>query len=846
MNNATTIYQRFYMSRFCAGFRVLLLVASFVAALPLALAAQSSQKSRITGLVLDNENGESIAGATISVQLNEKTLNGCVSDLDGSFVVAVEHSGAATLTVRTIGYEAYSKEVDLQPNKQIEVVVRLTGKAFQAEPVVVIGKSYTAQRKLPGTATQVDPKTIKLVNPIGTQEMLEYVPGVNGFADDGMGNSRLNIGVRGLNPRRSSRVLVLEDGIPIQPAPYVYANMYYNPPTERIERIEILKGSAAIEYGPQTMGGVINYITTRPRSSFGAHFDVTGGTNGFLSTFAEIGGIGTDVMRTDMQLLFKRGDGFRENNSFNQYNGTLKFTIIPDSKKTLYIKANANYELSNATYTGLTEYSFLNDPDFNPKEDDEFTVWRTGLDLIYTESLSQKLTAMTKAYINVFDRRWWRENDIFVNAAAYQANPNEIVPVPWYDPGDLIRIGNGQDNFGILRRFNTMGVEQTYSLSHSLLGHPLESKIGGRLHWERFKDDKVTGNAPDAREGIYYRENLEDSTITILGSSDHYETTALALYAHEGLTAGNLTLSLGTRFEVFEQEQIDRLNGAIYSDRTSVVFLPGFGINYQFGAFNAFGGIHRGYTPPSSGALKVLDFGNNSSSGGLDLESEKSWNVELGLRGALPWIGFELAGFNISVEDMVAAGRGTVFKNLGRVDSRGVEAGGKLKSSIWSDFLPDLNFSYTWLNTEVVEGRIPSAILAGDADVDIAGNELPYAPHHTVTAGLAREFDFGLTLRADAHFVGESFTDFENITTKTSRGDTGPIPSYTTFSASAAWKASPHWTFSITGKNLTDEVYIGSRLHSNPRQPEASLSSGIIPGGRRQVNVSVGYTIGTR
>ena len=34
--------------------------------------------------------------------------------------------------------------------------------------------------------------------------------------------------------------------------------MYYNPPSDRIDRLEVIKGSAAIKYGPQTMGGVIN------------------------------------------------------------------------------------------------------------------------------------------------------------------------------------------------------------------------------------------------------------------------------------------------------------------------------------------------------------------------------------------------------------------------------------------------------------------------------------------------------------------------------------------------------------------------------------------------------------
>ncbi|MGE3801334.1 MAG: TonB-dependent receptor family protein [Candidatus Kapaibacterium sp.] len=710
--------------------------------------------------------------------------------------------------------------------------------------MVVIGQSLKGQRRMVGAGTQVSPKTIRLINPIGTQEMLEYVPGVNGFADDGMGNSRLNIGIRGLNPRRSSRVLVLEDGIPIQPAPYIYPNMYYNPPTERIERIEVLKGSAAIEYGPQTMGGVVNYITSRPRSNFGGRVDVTGGTNGFLSAYGELGGIGSNTVRSDAQFLFKRGDGYRENNGFTQYNGTLKFTLVPSADNVLYLKLNGNFEESNATYTGLTEYSFANNPNFNPKEDDLFTVRRASLDAIYTQSLSKVVTSSTRAYFNIFDRRWWRENDVFYRAADYEADPTTAVPVPWFETGDLVRAGNGRDNYGILRRFYSLGIEQSYSLSHSLFGNPLQSRFGGRLHWERFKDDKVTGNAPNAREGVYYRYNPEDSTTTILGSSENYETAALALYAREGLTVGDFTITLGARLEVFEQEQIDRLRGNIYSDKTSIVLLPGVGANYELGDLNFFGGIHRGYTPPSSGALTVLDFGGTNKPEGLDLKPETSWNVELGARSSNHWIGMEVAGFAIVVEDLVAAGRGTVFKNLGKVKTQGIELGGKVNGSKVFNILPDLNISYTFLKTEVIEGEIASAVIAGDIPVDISGKELPYAPAHTLTVGLSRDFNCGLTLRADAHYVSKVFTDFENIETTSNRGDTGPIDGYTIFSFNAGLKVARQWTVHLSAKNITDEIYIGSRLHSNPRQTEANLSSGILPGSRRQINIGAGYAFG--
>ena len=87
-------------------------------------------------------------------------------------------------------------------------------------------------------------------------------------------------------------------------------------PLGRFEKIEIIKGSGTILYGPQTMGGVINYFTRRPRNDFGGILKLTGGENGYGSFFAEIGGWGNNKLKPELQLLIKRGDGFRQNNSF--------------------------------------------------------------------------------------------------------------------------------------------------------------------------------------------------------------------------------------------------------------------------------------------------------------------------------------------------------------------------------------------------------------------------------------------------------------------------------------------------------------------------------------------------
>ena len=792
--------------------------------------------TNISGSVVDLGTGDPISDANVKIISDGQIVGETTSDKNGNFRLEQVGGDKKEIMVGRTGYNIYREFLMSDNDASDHLQIKLTKVSYVLPPIEIIGRSLRKYRKLTGTMSKLEPDDVDLINPVGTQELLELIPGINGFADDGFGNSRLSVGIRGLNPRRSARVLILEDGVPIQPAVYIYPNAYYNPPSDRIEAVEVIKGSAALRYGPQTMGGIINYTTSKPNGVDGIATQITLGNNGYYSAFSELRGIGnSDTISSDIQILYKHGNGFRENNTFDQVNSTIKTFIKVSPKKTLYLKVNSNYENSNATYTGLTEYSFQNNPNFNPKEHDNFRIIRTSLDLIYTNKVSEQLESNTTFYTSVFDRRWWREDDIFVRPASLETG--DMTPVPYYQTGDLVRIGNGSSNFGILRTFYVCGIEQNYTISHHIFGSVGNVEIGGRLHWERFIDDKKVGDAPDAREGIYYTgtPGSTDDPVMILGQSHHYETAASALYVKETLKFQNLTLTLGTRFEIFRQDRVDRLRGSVLADKVSSVLLPGIGVNYEVGKLNLFGGIHRGYTAPSSGALKVTNFGQNVEVGGLDLKPEKSWNYEVGFRTWFTGVNIETAGFVITIEDLVAAGRGTAFKNLGRVNLAGLEAAVRLGISEFVSILPDINLSYTFLQTEVIDGVVKSATIAGNVDVSLNGNELPYAPHHTFSIGLEKYFGNVLRMRADMRFVDDVFTDFENIQVTKNRGDTGPIPSYYIVNASMDYRLSQQWRLFFSAKNLLDKVYIGSRLHSNAGQPEANLSSGILIGSRRQI-----------
>ena len=814
--------------------RIILFVTIFAALLGVPHFCQGS--TEISGRVIDKQTKQPIWGAVVKIESGGQVLGETKTGTDGNFHLAQDLQGEKQIQVTSRGYNRHSEVLSLSPNSTHKLEILLSSQTFRLAPIEIIGESSRKHRKLTGTISMLEPETVDLIKPVGTQELLELIPGINGYADDGFGNSRLSIGIRGLNPRRSARVLILEDGVPIQPAVYIYPNAYYNPPADRINAVEVIKGSAALRYGPQTMGGVINYTTRKPDGTKRIANQFTVGNNKYYSAFSEWRGIGNpEKIVSDVQLLYKHGDGFRENNTFDQANGTVKTLFQLSEEKTLYLKLNGNYENSNATYTGLTEYSFETDPNFNPKEHDNFKVLRTSLDLIYTNKISTNLVSNTTLYTSVFDRRWWREDDIFVRPAALETG--NLVPVPYFQTGDLVRTGNGKSNFGILRTFYVGGIEQNYTLNHGIAGNVALAEIGGRVHWERFIDDKKTGDAPDARDGVYYTgtPGSETDPVKLVGQSHHYETMALALYAKERMRFKRLTVTPGLRFEVFKQDRVDRLRGSVLADKVSSVLLPGIGANYELGQFNFFGGVHRGYTAPSSGALKVTNFGQDIGAGGLDLKPEKSWNMELGFRSWVPGVILEASGFLIKVEDLVAAGRGTAFKNLGKVDLSGVEMAMTLGMSEFVSILPDLNLSYTYLQTKIVEGIVKSATIAGNVDVELNGNELPYAPQHTFTVGLAKRIGDVLRLRADVRFVDEVFTDFENLQQTFNRGDTGPIPSYALVNASIDYKIIQQWQIFLTAKNIFDHVYIGSRLHSNAGQPEANLSSGILIGPRRQI-----------
>ena len=221
--------------------------------------------------------------------------------------------------------------------------------------------------KIPSSATIIEQEELEASHVYTTNEALRKAPGVVVRDEEGFG-MRPNIAIRGLNPTRSTKVLLLEDGIPVTYAPYGANESYYHPTIDRFSSIEVLKGASQIKFGPLTAGGVINYITPNAPQEFKGHMSITGGNRDYLNTKINVGGNG---------MLFdythKEGDGARDNTHSNIEDVNFKITKALNEDHAITLRANWFTESSQVSYSGITQREYNNfGGEYNPFQHDDF------------------------------------------------------------------------------------------------------------------------------------------------------------------------------------------------------------------------------------------------------------------------------------------------------------------------------------------------------------------------------------------------------------------------------------------------------------------------------------------
>jgi len=684
-------------------------------------------------------------------------------------------------------------------------------------------------------------------------EALRKVPGIYVRDEEGFG-IRPNIGFRGMNPFRSTKVLFLEDGLLLNFAPYGDNDIYYHPPVERYENIEVMKGAELTQYGPQTISGAVNYITPNPPAKPGGFASFTGGNRDFLSGHVRYGGTvdaskdshgAVDSVGGVMDYVHKEGEGSRDNTFVKLDDVNLKGVIDINAKNSLILRGDYYQENSQSTF-GITEAELRNfGYRYNPFKNDEFSTERFATSATHEYRFNDDVTLSTNFYWSKFDRDWWRQEN--------QQPTDTQCGTAFRDArlaGQAVNVDNCNFTRGRLRQYDTWGVEPRLHANHTLFGVPSELDAGVRMHYENQHRVTLDGSTSTARNGVTIEDNSR--------FADAYSG-----FVQNRFILGDWTVTPGVRVESVSYQRKNNpfqgnpalgitgntVSSSGQSDLREV--LPSFAMSYQpVKQATLFFGMHRGFSPPR---IEDSVYGNGQT---VEIAAEKSWNYEAGVRSQpVKGVKTDLTLFHNDFENLTVLG--TVGGNdtpvaQGKALFQGIEFSNRIDTAEVFNWThnPYLQIAYTWVPTAettsafhclpLANGTFPTSCPGGNVLGSKAGNRSPYAPEHLVTATVGYSHPSGFDAHLETVFVADQFGDFMNLqsgadypaganSVQALSGQFGMVKNYTVVNFASTYRVYTGLDLFVSMKNMFDNQYVVDRVR------------GILPGSPRLVQAGFKY-----
>lgn len=228
----------------------LLLIFLIIIAAP--ATGQQQSNAVIKGIVTSAD--EPIAGANVIIQDLQK---GVATGPEGYFTLSNIEPGTYLLSVSSIGYETFRKEITLASADTLWLEINLSSKPEEMDEVVVTGTMReTFVKESPVKVNVVSRNYLQKTTANNLMESINFLNGMYEQVSCAVCETS-SIRINGMDGPYTA---VLIDGMPIMGAlASVYGLDGIN--SNMIRSIEIIKGPNSTLYGSEAMGGVINVIT---------------------------------------------------------------------------------------------------------------------------------------------------------------------------------------------------------------------------------------------------------------------------------------------------------------------------------------------------------------------------------------------------------------------------------------------------------------------------------------------------------------------------------------------------------------------------------------------------------
>jgi len=635
---------------------------------------------------------------------------------------------------------------------------------------------------------------------------LARIPGINVWEMDGAG-TQVNIGSRGTDTHRSIEMNMRQNGYNTNSDMFGYPEDHYTPPMQGIREIQLVRGSAALQFGPQ-FGGMMNYVMKDGDSMrlLGIESEQTAGSYNFFNSYNAVGG---SAGKFSYYAYYddRHGDGWRPNAAFNYhaYYANLSWHFTPKTKLSLQF---SRMEYRQQIAGGQTDSQFYKNARYSDRSRNFFNPEINIPALVFTSELS----ASTKLSVESHYLGGQRNSVQFINT------PNIL---------DTINKTLGTYNPRQVDRDYYSGIATELRLLHTYRPGGMESTLIGGIRYS-------TETTRRKQKGVGTIGSDFDLSLTKpYGIDLHLHTNNYAVFAENLVhVTSRFSVTPGFRYDVIRST----LNGVINNASFPVAYtgnrnfpLFGFGLQYQVNrTTQLYGNVSQAYRPYLYASITPAD-----QVGVIDpnLTDSRGYDADLGYRGTVgDWFNFDVDAFYLYYGNKIGqltltnTATNTPYlytTNIGNAGTAGVEAYAEARLGHFSLF-NSLSYNHARYST--------GSINNGGHNMPLKGNRVEGVPDWIDRAGLtARTGPVKVLLQYS--YVGKGYSDAQN-TVYNATGVSGVVPAYHVWDASAEWSFLEHYRVSAGVNNLANARYFTRRINMYP-------GPGILPADGRTFYVSL-------
>jgi Fe(3+) dicitrate transport protein len=660
------------------------------------------------------------------------------------------------------------------------------------------------------------------------RQVMAKVPGIHVWENDGSG-IQIGIAARGLSPNRSWEFNIRQNGYDIAADPFGYPEAYYNPQLQAVQRIEVIRGQGALQYGPQ-FGGMVNYIL-RNGSEINKPFEFetqqTIGSNGLFNTYNAVGG---DTKKFHYYGFFdhRNADGWRQNSRYFTNAGFGTFTYRLTDKFSVTGEVMQSHIRSQQP-GGLTDAQIKQNAQQSFRSRNWFDITWTTPAITFNYQFNEHARINAKLFSVIGNR----SSIGYLNSITIKDSINAVT----------MDYNNRKAD---VDRYRNYGAEVRGLADYSI--GKMKHTVSGGLRIFR-------GNTFRLKEGK--GDTGFDFNTNIIGdfSQDlQMVTNNVAGFVENVFRISNKLLFIpGVRFEHVNAAVDGRLgfnsNGseklANHESRSRNFMLAGLGSEYHVSNKTEFyGNFSQAYRPM---LFSDLAYSPTTDVVDPDLKDAKGYNFDLGYRGKVKnFLFFDVSGFYLKYNNRIGAitqqkadGNFYTYRtNIGNSHSKGMEAlvelnplkalGKNVKNFDISVFG---SYSYTdarYENLKVITKNSSNQLV----ESNLENNRVENAPYNILRSGATFGYK-GFSLTGQLSWVDKSFSDANNTVNVSANGQTGLIPSYVITDLTAAYKFSKNLNIKAGVNNLADARYFTRRSGGYP-------GPGALPSDGRNFFVGIG------